>query len=125
MYEFYYDCLLSKFGDRLHLCFTDTDSFICHVESEDLVADLRSISDLPDTWNFDRDHPLFSEANRRTLEKFKSETADVPPTEFCGLRSKNVLARDTRRQSIFSNSQRRSVNLREKNTSATNSISTF
>jgi len=88
MYEFYYDCLLPKFGDRLHLCFTDTDNFICDVESEDLVADLRSISDLLDTSNFDRDHPLFSEANRRTLEKFKSETADVPPTEFCGLRSK-------------------------------------
>jgi len=88
MYEFYYDCLLPKFGDRLHLCFTDTDSFICHVESEDLVADLRSISDRLDTSNFVPDHPLFSEANRRTLGKFKSETADVPPTEFCGLRSK-------------------------------------
>jgi len=88
MYVFYYNCLLPKFGDRLHLCFTDTDSFICHVESEDLVADLCSISDLLDTSNFDGDHPLFSEANRRTLEKFKSETADVPPTEFCGLRLK-------------------------------------
>jgi len=37
----------------------------------------------------------------------------------------NVLARDTRRQSMFSKSQRRSVNLREKATSATNSTSTF
>jgi len=88
MYEFYYECLLPKFSDRLHLCFTDTDSFICHIESEDLLADLRSISDRLDTSNFERDHPLFSESNRRALGKFKSETADVPPTEFCGLRSK-------------------------------------
>ena len=36
MYEFYYECLLPKFDNRLHLCFTDTDSFICHIESEDL-----------------------------------------------------------------------------------------
>ena len=33
MYDFYYDCLMPTFGDRLHLCFTDTDSFICHVQS--------------------------------------------------------------------------------------------
>ena len=88
MYEFYYDCLLPKFGNRLHLCFTDTDSFICHVQSEDLISELRSISDWLDTSNFQQDHPLYSAINFRTLGKFKSETADVPPTEFCGLRSK-------------------------------------
>jgi len=38
MYEFYYDCLLPTFGDRLRFCFTDTDSFVCHVESDDLVG---------------------------------------------------------------------------------------
>jgi len=40
MYEFYYDCLLPKFGNKLHLCFTDTDSFICHIETPDLHADM-------------------------------------------------------------------------------------
>ena len=89
MHEFYYDCLLPKFGvDKLHLCFTDTDSLICHVETEDLHADLQSISHWLDTSNFDRDHPLFSETNRRALGKFKSETADSLAYEFCGLRSK-------------------------------------
>jgi len=81
-YEFYYDCLVPKFGEKLRLCFTDTDSFICHIESENLVADLRFISDQLDTSNVERDHPLFSETNGRALGKFKSETADVPPTEF-------------------------------------------
>jgi len=125
MYEFYYDCLLPKFGDRLHLCFTDTDSFICHVESEDLVADLRSISDRLDTSNFVPDHPLFSEANRRTLGKFKSETADVPPTEFCGLRSKmySLATLDGSRSFLKAKGVPRTYV--KKNTSATNSISTF
>jgi len=45
MYEFYYDCLLPTFGDRLRLCYTDTDSFICHVESKDLVDELGAIAD--------------------------------------------------------------------------------
>ena len=88
MYEFYYDCLLPKFGDRLRLCFTDTDSFICHITSADLCGELATISDWLDTSNFAKDHPLYSNVNYRTLGKFKSETGDVPPTEFCGLRSK-------------------------------------
>jgi len=88
MYEFYYDCLLPKFGEKLSLCFTDTDSFICHIETPDLQADLQSLSDWLDTSNFERNHPLFSDANRRALGKFKSETADILPTEFVGLRSK-------------------------------------
>ena len=46
MYEFYYDCLLPTFGDRLRLCFTDTDRFVCYVQSEDLVGELSAIMDL-------------------------------------------------------------------------------
>ena len=86
MYEFYYDCLLPTF---LRLCYTDTDSFVCHVESEDLVDELGAIADRwLDTSNFETTHPLYSSTNFRTLGKFKSQTTDVPPTEFIGLRSK-------------------------------------
>jgi len=44
MCEFYYDCLLPKFGNKLHLCFTDTDSFICHIETPDLYAATKDVS---------------------------------------------------------------------------------
>ena len=89
MYEFYYDCLLPSFGDRLHLCFTDTDSFVCHVESDDVVGELGVIADRwLDTSNFEHAHPFYLSTNFRALGKFKLETADVPPTKFCGLRSK-------------------------------------
>jgi len=49
---------------------------------------MTEISHWFDTSNFDKDHPLFSETNKRVLGKFKSETGDIMPTEFCGLRSK-------------------------------------
>jgi len=89
MYQFYYDCLLPKFGDRLHMCFTDTDSFICHIQSEDLVGELVDIAvQWLNTSNFEREHPLYSDANFRVLGKFKSGMADVAPVEFCGVRSK-------------------------------------
>jgi len=89
MYQFYYDCLLPTFGERLRLCFTDTDSFICHIQSEDLIGKLDNIAvQWLDTSNFELDHPLYSNANFRALWKFKSDTASVPPLEFCGLHSK-------------------------------------
>jgi len=89
MYQFYYDCLLPKLGDRLKLCFTDTDSLICRIESENLDDELRDIADKwLDMFNFDREHPLYSTKNQRKLSKFKSETGSTPPLEFVGLRKK-------------------------------------
>ena len=34
MYQFWYDYLKPKYGDKLKLCYMDTDSFIIHVETE-------------------------------------------------------------------------------------------
>ena len=31
MYEFYYEYLKSKYGDKVKLCYMDTDGFITHV----------------------------------------------------------------------------------------------
>jgi len=77
MYKFYYYCLLPSFGDRLRLCFSDTESFVCHVESDDLIGELGTITDRwLDTSNFKHAHPLYSSTNFRVLGKFKSETAD-------------------------------------------------
>jgi len=65
------------------------DSFVCHIHSDNLVGELGAIVDQwLDTSNFEHAHPLYSSTNFRALGKFKSETANVPPTEFCGLRSK-------------------------------------
>ena len=36
MYQFYYDCLKPKYGDKYTLLFTVTDSFCCHIQTEDV-----------------------------------------------------------------------------------------
>jgi len=86
MYEFYYDCLLPKFGDRLRLCFTDTDSLICRIESENLNWETLPTSG----WT----RPTLT-ANIRFIQRktstnwaSKSETGSALPLEFVGLRSK-------------------------------------
>ena len=40
MYEFYYDDLKPKYGDKVRLCYMDTDSFILHIETEDFYKDI-------------------------------------------------------------------------------------
>ena len=36
MYKFWYDYFKPKYGDRAKLCYTDTDSFIINIITEDL-----------------------------------------------------------------------------------------
>jgi len=36
MYQFYYDYLKPKYGDKYTLLFTDTDSFCCNIQTEDV-----------------------------------------------------------------------------------------
>ena len=40
MYEFWYDYIKLKYGDRVKLCYTDTDSFIIYIETEDFYKDI-------------------------------------------------------------------------------------
>ena len=40
MYEFWYDYIIPKYGDKAKLCYTDTDSFIIHIKTEDFFEDI-------------------------------------------------------------------------------------
>jgi len=73
MYRFFYDYLKLKYGDKCKFLFTDTESLCCHIEKEDLYANMAENVELFDTSNFETTHPLYSLKNHRVLEKFKSE----------------------------------------------------
>ena len=38
MYEFYYDYIKNKCGNKLRKLFTDTDSFVCEIETENVYS---------------------------------------------------------------------------------------
>ena len=40
MYKFQYDYFKPKYGHRAKLCYTDTDSFIIHIKTEDFFEDI-------------------------------------------------------------------------------------
>jgi len=82
MYRFYYDYLKPKNGDKCKLLFMDTDSLCCHIQTEDLYADMAEYIDHFYTSNFEATHPLYSFPNPRVLGKFKSETGSLAAGHF-------------------------------------------
>ena len=40
MYEFHYDHIVTRYGDRLKLCYMDTDSLVYHIKTEDFYEDI-------------------------------------------------------------------------------------
>ena len=54
MDKFWYDYFKSKCGDRAKLCYTDTDSFIIHIITEDFFEDISNDVEVwYDTSNYD------------------------------------------------------------------------
>jgi hypothetical protein len=88
MYSFYYDTVKKRYGDRLTLLFTDTDSLCLHIQTDDLYSDMLEDLDKYDTSNYDRDSPLYSTTNAKVVGKIKDECGGKPIAEFVGLRAK-------------------------------------
>ena len=88
MYDFYYNILKQKYGDRCRLLYTDTDSLLIVIQTEDVYADMAATADLYDTSDYPKDHPLYSATNKNVLDKMKDECAGVPIAENVGLRPK-------------------------------------
>ena len=88
MYRFHYKEMIAKYGNRVKLAYTDPDSFIYRIETENLFNDLALNLDAYDTSDYPPDHPLYSRTNAKVLGKFKDECVSLAVQEFVGLRSK-------------------------------------
>ena len=55
MFEFWYDYLKPKYGGKIRLCYTDTDSFIMHIKTDDFYKDISAdVDKWFDTSNFNK-----------------------------------------------------------------------
>ena len=88
MYEFHYEEMKMRYGDRARLLFTDTDSLAYAIETEDWYNDMKQMKHLLDTSNYPKNHPLYDETNKKVIGKMKDETPAEPIEEFVGLRAK-------------------------------------
>lgn len=90
IYDFHYNKIKKYYGDKAKLLFTDTDSLMYHVDTDDVYEDMRIMDDGSyfDFSSYPKDHPNYSINNKRIPGFFKDETAGRIITEFVGLRSK-------------------------------------
>ena len=91
MYEFWYDYINPKYGDRAKLCYTDTDSVIIYIKTEDFFKFISSdVERWFDTSNYDKNdkRPLPIGKNKKIPGLFKDELGGKIITEVVTLRPK-------------------------------------
>jgi len=88
MYNFHYNNMKSKYGNKCKLLFTDTDSLCYSIETEDIYADMFEEADEYDFSGYNKEHKLFDEVNKKVIGKMKDECGGKIMTEFIGIRSK-------------------------------------
>ena len=91
LYDFHYNYIKQKYGDKAKLLFTDTDSLMYEIETEDFYKGISvDVKHWFDTSDHPPDHPsgIPSGLNKKVLGMFKDEAGGKVIDEFVGLRTK-------------------------------------
>ena len=88
MYSFYYNHLKARYGPRCELIYTDTDSLLLQIQTDDVYKDMKANSWHYDTSNYPQDHQLYDARNKKALGKMKDECGGEPIEEVVALRPK-------------------------------------
>ena len=87
MYNFYYN-VANELWEKNELVASDTDSIFLNVKTENIYKDMEEIKDELDTSGYPKDHPLYSEENKKVIGKFKDELNGEIMNEVVFLKSK-------------------------------------
>ena len=91
MFDFHYNYIKPKYGNKAKLLFTDTDSLMYEIETEDFYKDISGdVKNRFDTSDYPENHPsgIPTGINKKVLGMMKDEAAGKNIKEFVGLRSK-------------------------------------
>ena len=91
MYKFWYDYINAKYGGKAKLCYTDTDSFIIYIITENFFEDISNdVEKWFDTSNYDKNdkRPLPIGKNKKVPGLFKDELGGKIITEVVAIRPK-------------------------------------
>ena len=86
MYEFHFKYIKSKFNAKL--LFTDTDSLVFEIKTEDVYEDFYLDKNLLDFSDYPLDSKFFDPVNKKVIGKMKDELKGRIISEFVGLKSK-------------------------------------
>ena len=91
MFDFHYNYIKDKYGAKAQLLFTDTDSLMYQIETEDFYKDIKEdVETKFDTSDYPANHPsgIPTVLNKKVIGMFKDEVAGKQITHFIGLRPK-------------------------------------
>ena len=92
MFDFHYNYVRKKYEDKAELLFTDTDSLMYLIQTEDFYKDInKDIKKKFDTSDYpENSHPsgIKTGVNKKVIGKFKDEAAGKQITHSVGLRPK-------------------------------------
>ena len=88
MYEFWYDYIKPKYGDKARLCYMDTDSCVMHIKTEDFYKDI-NVDKWLDTSMMKMIIDLQKlEKTKRLSANLKMNQVEKIMNDFCVLRAK-------------------------------------
>ena len=95
MYDFFYNKLMSIYGrENITMLYTDTDSFILEIKTDDLYddilknKDLYDLSEMTHSYFIDGNNKQIYNENKKVFGKFKDETKGIIINKFIALKSK-------------------------------------
>ena len=91
MFDFHYNFIRKKYGDKAELLFIDTDSLMYLIQTQDVYQDInKDINKRFNTSDYPENHPsgIKTGVNKKEIGKFKDEVDGRQISHFVGLRSK-------------------------------------
>ncbi|XP_054259555.1 uncharacterized protein LOC128984277 [Macrosteles quadrilineatus] len=89
IYDFHYNVIKSKYGDKARLQYTDTDSLKYAIATSDFYQDMKTMIDYFDTSDYPENNPYgMPRVNKKVLGKMKDELSGRIMREQIALRSK-------------------------------------
>ena len=73
MYDFHYNYIKKKYGNRARLSFTDTDSLTYEIEAEDVHKDFWNDKDMFDNSDYPESSPYYYNANKKVIGNSKTK----------------------------------------------------
>ena len=74
MYEFHYDYIKRKYGNNSRLCFTDTDTLMYRIKTEDVYVDFTKDNKMFDFSNYSAKSKFYDDSNKLVTGKMKDAT---------------------------------------------------
>ena len=88
MCEFHYNYIKIKYDNNSRLLFSDTDSLMYEIKTEDAYGDFGNDKEMFDFINYSTKSKYYNDSNKLVVGKMKDETGGVAIEEFVGLKPK-------------------------------------